>query len=229
VVTVDVLILACLFAVEQWPLLKVREIIVEGPESWHARARELITLPADSNLFRVDRGSLERRLDREFEPLADSRVKLAVPGTIYVRLIPNPVALWTESGAGVSVRGDLLGRPADDSVVPVWRASRREGSRDHRFGALAAVAAWASVLDSDRRWREAVSEWTCDPGRGWEMTGADGKTKVILGWSAVQSRAYDVARLLALPDTLLARPCTIDARFDRYLIVRAQPDEEGVS
>ncbi len=60
------------------------------------------------------------------------------------------------------------------------------------------------------------------------MTAADGKTKILLGWNNLDSRAYEAARLLTEPDTILTKPCIIDARFDRRLIVCARSDGEGL-
>jgi hypothetical protein len=148
---------------------------------------------------------------------------------MIIRLTPTPVALWTEANSGVSTGGKLLHQPVDDRCAPVWRMATRHGSGECRFGAVAAASAWADVLAADHRWEAAVSEWHCDPKYGWEMIGSDGRTRIILGWYATGSRAENVARLLTQPDSILKRPCVIDARFDRHVIVRLQPEGERAS
>jgi hypothetical protein len=227
-VVFNVLIVAGLFTLHKWPLLKVQSVAIVGPERWHERAQELVTVPADSNLFGVDCIGLERRLNREFGSLAACRVKLTVTGDLNVDLRPNPVALWTENRAGVGVNGDLIAQPQDGSNVPVWRVTAHDGLHQRRWGACRAAAAWSDVLAGDPRWGTAVSEWTCTED-GWQMTALNGKTVVKLGWEDIAARAHNVARLLMRPDSILTQPCTIDARFDGQLIVRPRAEEEKAS
>jgi hypothetical protein len=74
-------------------------------------------------------------------------------------------------------------------------------------------------LEADGRFTSAVSEWGCDPASGWTMVGADGQTRMNVGWSDLTRRAGYVSALLARPDTILAVPCAIDARFEGQLVV----------
>ena len=228
VIVADVLLMAGILAIQHWPVLKLKEVVVDGPAAWQAIAKNLVAVAPDSNLLSIDHNALERRLSQEFGTRAECRTRLELPGTLCIRLTPAPLALWTESGAGISVNGALVVHPVAGNDAPVWRAPLGMSSREHRGRVFEAAAAWAGVLNGDARWRSVISEWTCDPERGWEMTAADGKTRIILGWSNLESRAYDAARLLAEPDTILTKPCTIDARFGRRLIVRARSGGEGL-
>jgi hypothetical protein len=226
VIAADVLIMAGILSIQHWPVLKLKEVLVHGPLGWQPSAAELVTVAPDSNLFSIDRDALERRLEIEFDSRAECRTRLELPGTLSIRLIPAPLVLWTEGQTGVSVNGSMVIHPVAGEDVPIWRAPVRRGPGNHGYRAVDAAAAWADVLGADARWGAVVSEWTCDPERGWEMTAADGKTKIVLGWGDLESRAYDVTHLLSQPDSLLKDPCTIDARFDRCLIVRAQPKDQ---
>jgi cell division septal protein FtsQ len=226
VILADVLIFAGIWSIQHWPVLKLQDVIVDGPMAWQSVARDLVTVAPDSNLLSIDRDALERRLALEFGSRAQCRTRLQLPGTLSIRLTPVPLVLWTEGRAGVSVNGNVVVRPVAANDAPVWRTPLQTKSRSHGFRAFEAAAAWADVLESDERWGSVVSELTCDREHGWILTAADGKTRIVLGWSDLESRAADVAHLLSQPDSLLAKPCTIDARFDRRLIVRARSDGE---
>jgi cell division septal protein FtsQ len=227
-VVFNVIIVALLFSAHKWPLVKVRSVAIAGPECWHERAQELVTVPSDSNLFGVDCDGLEHRLNREFGALAACRVKLSVTGVLHVDLKPNRLALWTENRNGVGIDGSLIAQPQDEGIVPVWRVTARDGLHQRRWGARRAAAAWAAVLAGDPRWEAATSEWACTD-KGWQITTLNGKTAVMLGWEDIAARARSVARLLTRSDSILTQPCTIDARFDGQLIVRPRAEEEHVS
>lgn len=224
VIVADVLLMAGIWSIQRWPLLKLTDVVVDGPMAWQSMARDLVTVAPDSNLFSIDRDALERRLALEFGSRAECRTKLQLPGTLSIRLTPAPLVLWTEGRAGISVNGSVVVQPVAANDVPVWRTPLRTASREHGYRAFEAAAAWADVLESDSRWRAVVSELTCDPDLGWILLGADGKTKIVLGWSDLVERAANVACLFSQPDSILKKPCTIDARFDRRLIVRARSD-----
>jgi hypothetical protein len=227
---IDLVILACLAAVHQWPLFTLQEIIVDGPAQWHSRALALVTTPPDSNLFRLDRGELERRLTIEFGSLAECRAKLVLPDMLSIRLTPAPLALWTEDRAAVGVDGRIIADPAAPrEMAPVWRTREEGHSRLRQSRAFAAAASWAQVMEVDPEWAAVTSEWACDPDRGWVMIGADGQTQIVLGWCDLQPRAYDVAQLLTRSDSLAPGRYVIDARFgERRLIVRARAEEQQV-
>lgn len=224
VIVADVLLMAGIWSIQHWPVLKLKDVVVDGPMAWQSLARDLVTVAPDSNLLSIDHDALERRLALEFGSRAECRTKLELPGTLSIRLNPAPLVLWTEGRAGISVNGSVVVQPVAVTDAPVWRTPLRTETREHGFRAFEAAAAWAEVLQSDRRWAKVVSELTCDPQRGWILLAADGKTKIILGWSDLITRAGNVARLLSQSDSILTKPCFIDARFDRRLIVRARPD-----
>jgi len=228
VIIADVLIMAGIFAIQRWPMLKLKDVVVDGPVAWQEVAKSLVTVAPDSNLLSIDHNALERRLSQEFGARAECRTRLELPGQVCIRLIPSSLALWTEGGAGISVNGVLIADPMAGNDAPIWRVPPGMNSREYRGYAIEAAAAWAGVLNGDSRWRSVISEWSCDPERGWEMTAADGKTKILLGWNNLESRAYAAARLLTEADTILTKPCTIDARFDQRLVVQARADGEGL-
>jgi hypothetical protein len=208
--------------------------------AWQSMASDLVTIASDSNLFSIDRDALERRLALEFGSRAECRTRLQLPGTLSIRLTPAPLVLWTEGRAGISVNGSIVVQPVsvnnvsvNGSIVvqpvsvnnaPIWRTPLVTESREHGFRAFEAAAAWNEVLRSDKRWEKVVSELTCDPELGWILLAADGKTKIVLGWSDLVTRAENVACLLSQSDSMLAEPCVIDARFDHRLIVQAKQD-----
>lgn len=224
VIVADVLLMAGIWSIQRWPVLKLKDVVIDGPMAWQSIARDLVTVAPDSNLFSIDRDALERRLALEFGSRAECRTKLELPGTLSIRLTPAPLVLWTEGRAGISVNGSVVVQPVAAKDAPVWRTPLRTDGHEHGYRAFEAAAAWAEVLQSDQRWEKVVSELTCDPQLGWVMLAADGKTKIVLGWSNLAKRAGNVACLLSQPDSILSKPCFIDARFDRRLIVRARPD-----
>lgn len=224
VIVADVLLLAGIWSIQHWPVLKLKDVVVDGPMAWQQIARDLVTIAPDSNLLSIDRDALERRLSLEFGARAQCRTRLQLPGTLSIRLIPAPLVLWTEGRAGISVNGTLVVQPVASNDAPVWRTPLVTESREHGFRAFEAAAAWDEVVQSDERWAKVVSELTCDPALGWILLAADGKTKIVLGWNDLVTRAENVARLLSQPDSILAQPCVIDARFDSRLIVRERPN-----
>lgn len=224
VIVADVLLMAGIYSIQHWPVLKLCDVVVDGPMAWQSMARACVTIAPDSNLLSIDRDALERRLALEFGSRAECRTKLQLPGTLSIRLTPAPLVLWTEGRAGISVNGSIVVQPVSGTDAPVWRTPLVTESRAHGFRAFEAAAAWNDVVCSDKRWETVVSELTCDPARGWILLAADGKTEIVLGWSDLVMRAENVACLLSQPDSIMAQPCVIDARFDRRLIVRAKPD-----
>jgi cell division septal protein FtsQ len=220
VIVADLLILGGIWSVQHWPLLKLKLVAVEGPEAWQDVVHDLVTVAADSNLLSIDRDALERRLELEFGARAQCRTRLELPDKLTIQLTPAPLVLWTEGRAGVSVDGNVVVQPVCATDAPVWRTPLRTEVREHGNRAFEAAAAWSDVLAADRRWKSVVSELTTDPKQGWIMTASDGQTRIVLGWDKLETRAKNVALLLAQPDSLLAQPCTIDARFDDRLVVR---------
>jgi hypothetical protein len=226
----DTILLAGVIAVQKWPLLKIRQVDVEGPAIWESRARAQISLPVDSNLFALDLDNLQSRLQAEFGALADCHAQLLLSGKLLIQLVPTPLTLWTEGGMGVGVDGSLLVTPAVEQPAPIWRASLGLFGDARTRSSVLAAGAWSQVLAADGRFTNAVSEWGCDPASGWTMIGADGQTRMRVGWSDLSRRAAYVSALLARPDTILAAPCAIDARFDGQLIVSRVPvDDDSVA
>lgn len=219
VIALDAILLSGYFAVQKWPLLKINRIDVEGPSIWESRARAQIVLPADLNLFSLDLDNLQSRLQTEFGSLADCRAQLLLPNRLLVQIAPTPLALWTEGGMGVGVDGSLLVAPAVEQPAPIWRSTLGASSDPRSSSTVQAAGAWSQVLDADSRFINAVSEWGYDPATGWTMVGADGQTRMSIGSSDLTRRAAYVSALLARPDSILAAPCAIDARFDGQLVV----------
>ena len=227
VIALDALLLAAYFAVQKWPLVKIRQVTIEGPAIWESRALSQVALPSDSNLFSLDLDRLQDRLQAEFGSLAACRAQLLLPGKLLIQVVPTALTLWTEGGMGVGVDGSLLTTPAIEQPAPIWRAPLGSYGEARTRSTESAVSAWTQVLEADGRFTNAVSEWGCDSASGWTMVGADGKTRMNIGWGDLENRAYYVSQLLARPDTILAKPCAIDARFDGQLIVSrlAMPED----
>ena len=219
VIALDAILLAGALAIQKWPLLKIRRVEVEGPAIWESRARAQISLPADSNLFALDLDNLQSRLQAEFGDLAECRAQLLLPDKLLIQIAPTPLTLWTEGGMGVGVDGSLLVTPAVEQPAPIWRASLGSSGDARTRSTVHAAGAWSQVLRADGRFTSAVSEWGCDPQTGWTMVGADGQTRMRVGWSDLSRRSAYVSALLARPDTILAAPCAIDARFEGQLVV----------
>lgn len=219
VIALDAILLSGYFAIQKWPLVKIHRIDVEGPSVWESRVRSQIFLPADSNLFSLDLDNLQSRLQGEFGSLADCRAQLLLPDRLLIQVAPTPLTLWTEGGMGVGVDGSLLVTPAVEQPAPIWRSTLGAASDPRSGNSVDAAGAWSQVLDADSRFINAVSEWGYDPAVGWTMVGANGQTRMIVGSSDLTRRAAYVSALLARPDSILAAPCAIDARFDGQLVV----------
>jgi len=219
VIALDLLLLAGVFAVRKWPLLIIRQVAIEGPAIWESRALSIVELPADSNLFALDLDNLQARLQAEFGSLADCHAQLLLPGKLLIQIAPTPLTLWTEGGMGVGIDGSLLVTPAVERPAPIWRAPLGSYGDARIRSSESAAGAWSQILEADGRFTNAVSEWGCDPATGWTMVGADGQTRMNVGWSDLTRRASYVSALLASPDTILAGPCAIDARFEGQLVV----------
>ncbi len=219
VIVIDALLMAGVFAVRKWPLVKIRQIAIEGPSAWESKARSLVFLPSDSNLFSLDMDELQTRLQAEFGSLADCHAQLLLPDKLVIQISPTPLTLWTVGGQGVGVDGSILTAPAIERPAPIWRAPLGTYGDALNRQSRHAAGAWSQILDADGRFTNAVSELGCDSLSGWTMVGSDGRTRMNIGWSDLSEHASYVSALLARPDTILAGPCAIDARFDGQLIV----------
>ena len=227
---VDLLMIAAIITFMNWPVLKVEAVVVDGPEEWQDRAEQIAGPMADSNFFRYDVRAVEQRLRAEFGSRAVCAARLEPPHKIRVRLQPKSPALWAETGDGVSKNGSLFDCYGRGTNVPIWRSAMSAHSGDARdTRAVIAVGAWREVLEGDPRFAEGTSEWYRDPHDGWVMVAADGKTRIILGWRNLEARAAAVAQVLGVRDTVLSESCTIDARFDGYLVVRPSGKVASVS
>ncbi len=219
----NVLVIGFLAFILSYPLMKVSNITIEGPDIWRDRAMGIAAPVGDSNLFHYDFKQVGRRLEATFGARAHCDVHYVVPRGITVILTPTDPALWTTAGHGVRADGTLFATEADMAPSPIWRQS---ALRDQHVQTEAHLAAgvWSEVIDGDARFEHGASEWTRDAGRGWTMIAGDGQTRIILGWNNIETRAAAVARLLEQRDSTLLSGCTIDARFDGRLIVR--PDRQ---
>jgi len=226
----DVMILGGMAVLWHWPLVKVKDIRVEGPAVWEEQARSLVVLPPDSNFLRVDPDATRLRLAASFGNLAVPQVTLELPSTLLICLVPTTPVLWAEGAAtngqlAVGADGALLTEPLDRPALPIWRTAAGAppaGAFSQR--ARFAAGSWAEIIDADDRYQQAISEWTRDSRTGWVMTAADGRSQIIIGKTGLKRRAAEVARLLDEGDSLLLRPCVIDARFEGLLAVRPLPE-----
>lgn len=219
--SIDLLLIAVIVTIMNWPVLKVQDIVVDGPDAWQDRAQEIAGPTADSNFFRYDVRAVEQRLRASFGSRAACAARLEPPNQIRVRLHPTRPALWSETGEGVSNAGTLFDCYMRGDNVPIWRSALNAHSGESRdTRAVIAVGAWQEVLRGDPRFAEGASEWYRDPHDGWMIVAADGKTRIILGWRNLEARAAAVAQVLGVRDKTLSESCTIDARFDGYLVVR---------
>ena len=92
VIVADVLILAGIWSIQHWPVLKLQDVVVDGPMAWQSVARDLVTVASDSNLLSIDHDALERRPDHpppgigaEDERLLRAEI-VADPHDIHARL-----------------------------------------------------------------------------------------------------------------------------------------------
>lgn len=229
VITLDVLVLGAALAAQRWPVLKIRQVVINGPSIWESRILGVVqtSLPVDSNIFSVNTGDLQARLAAEFGSLATCRAGLALPGILSIDVVPTPLTLWTESGMGVGVDGSLLVTPAVEKTAPIWRRAPGDGDGSPVMDRSHAAGAWAEVTAADPRFTGAISEWGWNPRTGWTMVGIDGQTRVHLGWNDLTARALNVSTLLGRSDTVLTQPCVVDARFDGQMIVSRNPRPAG--
>lgn len=225
IISADLLIIAAVFALQHWPLFKVRAVEVEAPAEWTTRARSLAAqvVPPDSNLFTVDLDNLESRLRIEFGNAAECHARLGLPDRICVRVRPIAPLLWTESGEGIAVDGAIVVSPLGDNNAPVLRAQAISARPEPLHRAASAASIWTTLCALDNRFERSVSELQRDPELGWVLTAVDGRSKIILGWNDIEDRAARVAQFLSQSDTAIVWPCEIDARFDPQIVLRPIP------
>lgn len=213
------------FAAHLWPVLTVSEVRYQGPSLWEAEVRSLVTLPSDGNILHFRPDDAESRIESRFSDRGDAQVRIELPGRIAIRMNPFAPRLWSDGGIGIAPDGSLLADPAERPTLPRWNPGIEwEGSTPLAERARAAAATWAEFRRADSRFELITDEWTCDPTYGWMSTAVDGKTRIILGHTDIAARAQRVSRLLAQGDTLLAKPCVIDARFNDHLLLSLVPE-----
>lgn len=216
----NVLVGGFLVFVLNYPLMKVTNISIIGPDVWREQALDIAQPSGDSNLFRYDFESVGATLQSVLGARARCEVRYVMPAGVEVVMTPTDPALWTDAGGGVRKDGALFTSQTDMPPSPVWRRSGTTRGLRPQSEARLAAGVWSEVLDGDGRFEQGVSEWTRDPDNGWVMIAGDGQTRILLGWNNCEERAASVAQLLAIRDSILVSGCTIDARFDGRLIVR---------
>ncbi|GAB4325807.1 MAG: hypothetical protein Kow0074_19860 [Candidatus Zixiibacteriota bacterium] len=216
----NVLVGGFLVFILNYPLMKITNITINGPDVWHDEALAIAQPIGDSNVFHYDFESVGATLQSVLGAQAHCEVRYVIPNGVEVEMTPTDPALWTDAGGGVRSDGALFTAHTDMPPSPVWRRSLSPRDLEPQTEARLAAGVWAEVLDGDSRFEQGVSEWMRDPDNGWVMIAADGRTRIVLGWNNLEERAASVARLLAVRDSTIVSGCTIDARFDGRLIVR---------
>ncbi len=207
-----------------WPVLNVANVTYDGPADWESEVRSLVTLPSDSNILHFIPADAESQIDSRFSGRGDAQVRVELPNRISIRLTPYAPRLWSDGEIGIACDGSLLLDPAQHPDLPHWRPGIDwEGSMPLAERAKMAAGAWDELARADRRYELITSEWQFDPDYGWVSTAVDGHTHVRFGNALIEERARLVAQLLAEGDTLLAKPCQIDARFAGQLLLTSTP------
>ena len=208
-----------------WPVFSVSAVTYAGPAEWETEVRSLVTLPSDGNILHFVPADAEARIESRFSERGDAQVCIELPGTISIRMHAFEPRLWADGQIGLGPDGSLLTQPASYPELPRWNPGIDwEGGRPLAERAKSAAGAWDELARADRRYELITSEWTFDSDRGWMSTAVDGKTRMIFGNTMVEERARSIAKLLAQGDTLLAKPCMIDARFDGQLLLSKIPE-----
>jgi len=208
-----------------WPVLNVSDVTYEGPADWEAEVRSLVTLPSDGNILHFIPADAESRIESRFSDRGDAQVRVVLPNQISIRINAYAPRLWGDGEIGIAQDGALLIAPPQRPYLPRWNPGIDwQGSMPLAERAKRAAGAWDELSRADRRYELTTDEWTCDPSLGWTTTAVDGRTRAAFGHTMVEERARLVARLLDQGDTLLAKPCFIDARFEGRLLHRLLPE-----
>lgn len=225
VLLAEVALVATGVAFLYWPVLHVSDVSYAGPAEWESEVRSLITLPSDGNILHFVPADAESRIESVFSERGDAQVCIELPGRISIRMRPYEPRLWGDGQIGIGTDGSLLADPATRPDLPRWNPGIDwEGSTTLAERARSAAGTWNELALADTRYALITSEWTRDPDLGWVTTAVDGKTRLVFGNTMVEERARNVAHLLAQGDTLLAKPCVIDARFDGQLLLSKIPE-----
>lgn len=225
VLAVEVAIIGSAVAFLHWPVIKVTDVTYEGPAEWESEVRSLVTIPSDGNLLHFLPSAAESNIQSRFSERADAQVRIELPGRINIRMTAFLPRLWGDGETGIARDGALLLNPVLRPELPRWVPGIQwQESLPIAERARFAAAAWEELSNADRRYELVTAEWTCDPVYGWMTTAVDGRTKVALGHTRIGDRARCVAELLNQGDTLLAKPCFIDARFDGRLLLWPIPE-----
>lgn len=208
-----------------WPVFHVADVSFAGPAEWEAEVRSLVTLPSDGNILHFVPADAEARIESAFSGRGDAQVRIELPNSISIRVRPFEPCLWGDGQIGIGNDGSLLAEPASYPDLPRWNPGIDwEGRMPLAERAKRAAGAWDELSHADRRYGLITSEWTFEPDHGWMSTAVDGKTRLIFGNTMIEERARSVAHLLTQGDTLLAKPCVIDARFDGQLLLSKIPE-----
>ena len=208
-----------------WPVLHVSDVSYVGPAEWESEVRSLVTLPSDGNILHFVPADAEARIESAFSQRGDAQVCIELPGRIAIRMHPYEPRLWSDGQVGIGRDGSLLTEPATRPDLPIWNPGIDwEGTSPMSERAKDAAGAWDELALADRRFELITSQWTFDTDYGWMTTAVDGKTRIAFGNTMVEERARSVAQLLAQGDTLLAKPCMIDARFAGQLLLSKIPE-----
>ena len=224
VLLAEFVIVAAIVSLLYWPVATVARIAYDGPSEWEAEVRALVYPPSDGNILHFIPADAEARIEAALGNRGDAQVRITLPSTIEVKVVPATPRLWTEGGIGIACDGSILPESASTPDLPFWRPQvDMSTGAPLSWRAQYAAAAWNELSRSDHRYEIAAHEWTSDPSRGWIWTASDEKTTIDFGRTNLTQRARSISRLLTEADTMLQRSCVIDARFDGVLLLSEVP------
>src|SRR5262245_48152244 len=116
------------------PVFDADTIVVSGEQHLsEAHVRRIAGIDHDTNVFRLDEGAVERRLDRDPWVLR-ATVIADLPSTVRIDVVERtPIALATTSAGRslVSLDGTVLGAAPLASVLPEIRMAEQLPAEDH--------------------------------------------------------------------------------------------------
>jgi cell division septal protein FtsQ len=180
------------------PLFAASDVRVQGPGGI---ARDDVLAIAgiveDANVFHLDTGRVERRLERDPRILR-ADVRTSLPDTIAIRIVPRlPVGILDTAGALVGADGVVIGPASASTVLPSLVAGGGGALDTHGLQEAAAAAAAlgphlrpvvdAVVVRPDGSLRVRLAAgFTATFGDGSELAAKAASLQALLDWAEAE-------------------------------------------
>jgi cell division septal protein FtsQ len=221
----DVVVAAAVVVCVQYPVFRLKTVEVTGgdgrpasPEVYDQVCRAVKIAP-DSNLLSIEPELVARLLLLD-DKVAKVAVRLDPPHNLQVRVTPAKPIIWWAGREVTSLAAD--GNPVPRSATADLPIGIGRAAGDQAYARWQLVEVYQRLVSHNRRWAEVISQIGWDSAMGWQLVLNGKGERILLGRQVSTERLDRVAGFLeSIPENQW-NDATIDARFDKRIVLIPQ-------